>query len=172
MIFTNAPLYKQHVLKLVLLLAICTTPHTARAAGFFGLSIGYYNALGDHHKSAVFKAEYIEEKSLLLKNLKPWIGLEFTSNTSAWLGGGLLYEIALNDTWSLSPSFGAGFYKHGTSDIDLDYPIEFKSQIRVSYALENKDKIALSFAHTSNAGLGDHNRGEETIAISYLKKIE
>lgn len=143
------------------------TAAPSQAGGFFGLSIGYYNALdGDDH-SADFRAEIQPDSHIFLKNLKPWAGIELTTYGTLWAGGGLLYDIELNDKFTLTPSFGAGLYLEGGDDIDLGHPIEFRSQIELSYKLQSDARIGLAFSHMSNAGLDKQNPGVETILLKY-----
>ena len=104
--------------------------------------------------------------SFLIENLKPWGGLEFTSDASIWAGGGLLYEWGFLPDWYLIPSFGAGLYTEGSSDLDLDYPVQFRSQLEVNYEFDNKSRMGLGFSHMSNFDLGDTNPGAESLNLS------
>ena len=49
----------------------------------------------------------------------------------------------------------------------LGHDIEFRTTIEISYELNNKNRIGLSFGHISNAGLGDNNPGVEILSLSY-----
>lgn len=62
-----------------------------------------------------------------------------------------------------------GYYNQG-ADIDLSYDVEFYSQLKVEYQLDNKTKIGLGVGHISNAELGDHNPGAETAYLNYSIK--
>lgn len=147
-------------------------PHYVQASGFLGLSIGYFNALDGDHNSATFRAELISDSPVFLKNLKPWGGVEVTTNLSTWIGGGLLYDIPLSEKFTITPSLGMGLYHHGSGDIDLGYPIEFRTQLALNYALNEQSRIGLALSHTSNAGLDDDNPGAETIAITYTRALK
>jgi hypothetical protein len=97
---------------------------------------------------------------------KPHVGLFFTTDSAAYLYTGVAYPFAINEQWSLTPSVSAGYYHEG-ADKDLGYDLEFYSQLRLEYKLENDAKIGIGIAHISNAGLGDHNPGAETAYLSY-----
>lgn len=142
------------------------------AKGFLGLSIGFYNVLDGDQQSQDIRLEYRHNKPLLKRfAVKPWAGLMGTTDGSFWAGGGLYYDLALNKVITLSPSIGVGGFRDGSNDVDLGYAIEFRTQLELSYQLQNDDKLALAFSHFSNAGLGDSNPGVESLALYYLKSL-
>ena len=157
----------------ILLAALATTaliasPHTsARAAegDFISISAGYYDAFDDY-EAMDFRAEYRPNSIVFnVDNLKPWAGLELTSNGSIWAGGGLLYDWNFTDNWYLTPSLGLGLYSQNGDDKDLDHPLEFRSQLEISYEFDCGSRAGLGFSHTSNASLGDSNPGTEVLAL-------
>lgn len=154
----------KHIL-LASVAALCLVlPAQAKEGDFLSFSLGYYNALnGDGAIDA--RLEYRPNSVIFIENLKPWGGIELTSDASVWIGGGLLYDWKFADNWYLTPSFGAGLYAQGSSDKDLGGPIEFRSQLEVSYEFEDTSRMSLSFSHTSNGGIYDKNPGTETIGL-------
>lgn len=164
-------IFSRWIPSLFIMAYIVCIPLHASASGFLGLSIGYYNAFDGDRNSADFRAEYISDSPIFLKNLKPWGGAEITTNGTLWAGGGLLYSIPLNDKITVTPSFGAGLYYHGSDDINLGYPIEFRTQLELDYAPSKQNKIGLALSHTSNASLDHDNPGAETLVISYKRAI-
>jgi hypothetical protein len=50
---------------------------------------------------------------------------------------------------------------------DLGYPLEFRSQLEIGHRFRGGPRIALAFSHLSNAGLGSHNPGQESVTINY-----
>jgi lipid A 3-O-deacylase len=130
------------------------------------LGIGHYDALDDH-EGVDFRMEYRAGKNIWLENLKPWIGAEVTSHGTLWIGGGALYDYSFSPHWYLTPSLGGGVYNKGSSDVDLDYPIQFRSQLELSYAFANQSRIGVSISHISNGGLGDSNPGAEVVNVQY-----
>ena len=144
----------------------------AKDSGFLGLSLGYYN-ISDHDKNSVdLRAEYRPDISVVFKKLKPWLGIQVTTNASLWAGGGLLLEFEPTKNIFITPSLGVGFYAHGDDDIDLSHPIQFRSQIEIAYRLENQSRVALAFSHMSHAGLGGYkNPGAESLLLYYHTPI-
>ena len=67
----------------------------------------------------------------------------------------------------LIPSFAPGIYYGGKSK-DLNFDLEFRSQIEISYFLKNDMKIGLNFNHISNASLGKPNVGVESLGITFV----
>lgn len=133
---------------------------------YLSIGSGYYDVLDDGNGGAAdFRLEYRAGTGFLGLKLKPWAGVEITHDASLWLGGGLLYDAEISPKWHITPSLGAGYYASGSSDHDLGYPLEFRSQLELSYTLDNNDRIALYFSHISNASLGDKNPGTEVIGL-------
>ena len=105
--------------------------------------------------------------------LKPFAGIEFTSDNASYLVGGIYLEdnlgtlfVGKDSNFIFTPSFGAGYYDDGDGK-KLGSNIEFRTTLEFSYQLENKDRIGLSFGHISNANIGDKNPGVEIISFSY-----
>ena len=99
--------------------------------------------------------------------------MEITGQGSFWGGGGLSYDYTFAPNWYLTPSLGAGLYTHSGNDIDLDYPVQFRSQLDLAYKRADTSRLGVSFSHMSHAHLGDSNRGTEVISLFYqipLKK--
>ncbi|MCC6597361.1 MAG: acyloxyacyl hydrolase [Alphaproteobacteria bacterium] len=132
---------------------------------YLNFAIGYFDAF-DKHPALDLRVEYRPGMSVLVDNLRPWVGLELTSEATAWLGGGLLYDWNFTDSWYLTPSFGAGFYSQGRSKRNLDYPVQFRSQLEVSYEYDNGIRMGFSVSHLSNAHLNKDNPGTEVMALS------
>ena len=135
--------------------------------------MGYFDILDDNG-AADFRLEYRPNSPVFIDNLKPWAGLEVTTDGTIWAGGGLLYDWEFQENWYFTPSIGAGAYTEGSSDRDLDYPVQFRSQLEVSYEFDNNSRLGASFSHISNAGLGDHNPGTEVLGLYWhvpLNKI-
>lgn len=129
-------------------------------------SIGYYDVFDDED-GIDFRAEYRSAHDYFDIGIKPFAGIEVTSDASIWAGGGLYYDWAVAPQWFVTPSFGVGLYEEGDSDKDLDHVIEFRSQLEVSYEFENAERIGTGISHISNAGLSDDNQGVEIVNISY-----
>ena len=107
--------------------------------------------------------------------LKPFAGIELTSDSAFYLIGGIYLEDNIGDlfkgkdnNWNFTPSFGVGYYDDGNGK-KLGNKIEFRTTLELSYQLLNKDRIGFSFGHISNANIGKKNPGVEIISISYQK---
>jgi len=105
--------------------------------------------------------------------LKPFIGFEATSDSASYIIGGIYLEDNLGILLSgeesnihITPSFGVGYYDYGSGK-KLGHNIEFRTTLEISYQLENKNRIGLSFGHISNANIGDKNPGVEILGLSY-----
>ena len=107
--------------------------------------------------------------------LKPFVGIETTSDSAFYLISGIYLEDDLGDLltgdqsrWNLTPSFGVGYYEDGDGN-KLGNNIQFRTTVEVSYQLENLNRIGISFGHISNANIGDKNPGVEIISLSFQK---
>ena len=107
--------------------------------------------------------------------LKPFAGVEFTTDSAFYLISGIYLEdnlgeliIGKENNWSFTPSFGLGYYDDGNGK-KLGNKIEFRTTLEFSYELDNNDRIGLSFGHISNANIGNKNPGVEIISLSYQK---
>ena len=107
--------------------------------------------------------------------LKPFAGIELTSDSAFYLISGIYLEDNIGDlfvgkdnNWNFTPSFGVGYYDDGNGK-KLGNKIEFRTTLEISYQLVNKDRIGISFGHISNANIGNKNPGVEIISLSYQK---
>lgn len=162
------------LISFALLCALLFTPAQVRAketTGFLSFSLGMYNAI-DTPKELEARIEYRPDTYVFIKELKPWAGLDLTSELSAWAGAGLLLDLKLAENIYLLPSFGIGLYAQGNSETDLDFPLAFRSQLELAYRFENSSRISLAFSHLSNASLGRHNPGAESLVLYYHKPLQ
>ncbi len=153
---------KTYLIALALLLG-SAAPAIAADGGHISLGAGVYDVI-DEDEAADFRLEYRPDTKILF-GLSPWLGAEVTSDFSVWAGGGLLYNWNFADSWFLVPSFGIGLYDEGDSDKDLDFPIEFRSQLELAYQFQNQHRLGVAFGHISNASLGDDNPGTEVLNL-------
>ncbi len=105
--------------------------------------------------------------------LKPFIGFENTGDNATYFLTGIYIEDNLGSLmqgkeskYNFTPSFGIGYYDDGSGK-NLGNEIQFRTTLEISYELENKNRIGISFGHISNANLGDKNPGVEILNISY-----
>ena len=107
--------------------------------------------------------------------LKPFAGIETTTDSAIYILGGIYLDDNLGELmsgddnkWHFTPSFGIGYYDNGDGK-KLGNNLEFRTTLELSYQLENTDRIGISFGHISNANIGDKNPGVEIISLSYQK---
>tara|TARA_B100001059_G_C17589864_1_gene454086 strand:+ start:125 stop:655 length:531 start_codon:yes stop_codon:yes gene_type:complete len=107
--------------------------------------------------------------------LKPFAGIELTSDSALYLISGIYLEdnigdlfIGKDNNWNFTPSFGVGYYDDGNGK-KLGNKIQFRTTLEFSYELVNKNRIGISFGHISNANIGNKNPGAEMISLSYQK---
>ena len=107
--------------------------------------------------------------------LKPFAGIEVTTDSALYLLGGIYLDDNLGELmsgddnkWHFTPSFGFGYYDNGDGK-KLGNNLEFRTTLELSYQLKNSDRIGISFGHISNANIGDKNPGVEIISLSYQK---
>ena len=105
--------------------------------------------------------------------LKPFAGIEATSESAFYILGGVYLEDNLGQLFLgeksnlvFTPSFGVGYYDDGDGK-KLGNSLEFRTTFEISYQLQNNNRIGLSFGHISNANIGDKNPGVEIISLSY-----
>ena len=156
------------------------------ADGYDVIGIGFYDVKFDGsatNSAADLRYEKRFNKTLIeigpeednFFYLKPFTGIEITSDSAYYLIGGIYLEDNLGDLiqgeeskWILTPSFGLGYYDDGNGK-KLGNSIEFRTTLEISYQFENLNRIGLSFGHISNANFGDKNPGVEIISLSYQK---
>jgi len=105
--------------------------------------------------------------------LKPFFGVEYTSDSASYFLTGIYLEDNVGDLLSgkknkvnFTPSFGLGYYNDGDGK-KLGNKLEFRTSLELSYQLKNKNRIGFSLSHISNANIGKKNPGVEIINISY-----
>lgn len=135
-----------------------------RNRDYLGFSIGYYD-INDNEETIDLRVEYRWDKKLLWE-IKPWIGAEITGDGALYGLGGLRADFYVTDNVLITPSFGVGLYGDGDGK-DLGHSIEFRSQLEVSYELENGVRLGLAGSHISNCHLDNDNPGTEVISLYY-----
>ena len=107
--------------------------------------------------------------------LKPFAGIEITTDSALYVLGGIYLEDNLRklltgnqNKWNFTPSFGLGYYHDGDGK-KLGNKLEFRTTLEMSYQLKNDDRIGISLGHISNANIGNKNPGVEIISLSYQK---
>ena len=156
------------------------------AGGYDVFGIGFYDVKFDgseEQPATDFRYERRFDKILLdigpkednFFYLKPFFGIEATSDSAIYFLGGIYLEdnlgklfIGKENKWNFTPSFGLGYYDDGNGK-KLGNKLEFRTTLELSYQLNNDDRIGFSLGHISNANIGNKNPGVEIISLSYQK---
>ena len=169
-------------IKLLIFILFVSNPVFAKGYDVFG--IGLYDIKFDGsstNQSTDFRYERRYNKVLVNIGpeednyfyLKPFTGVEVTSESAYYILGGVYLEDNLGllftgeqSNFIFTPSFGVGYYDDGDGK-KLGNKIEFRTTLEISYEMKNNNRIGLSFGHISNANIGNKNPGVEIISFSY-----
>ena len=167
---------------IILSLLLFSSSLFATGYDVFGLGIYDIKFNGSNTNTATdFRYERRFDKSLIeigpesenFFYLKPFVGLETTSDSAAYFISGIYLEdnlgtlfVGEKNNLNFTPSFGVGYYNDGDGK-KLGNNIEFRTTLEVSYQLKNNNRIGFSLGHISNANIGDKNPGVEILNISY-----
>ena len=99
----------------------------------------------------------------------PITGAFITSKNAFYIYTGVQAEYQFGSL-AITPSFAPGYYGAGDGK-DLGYPLEFKTEIQMSYDLTNTMHLGMSYNHISNASLGTKNPGANSYMFNFLKKF-
>ncbi len=170
--------------KFFVLLIIFLFSKSLSAVGYDVYSVGFFDVKFDGsatNTATDFRFERRFDNSLMeigperenFFYLKPFLGIEVTSDSATYLLGGVYLEdnlgtlfVGEESNYRLTPSFGVGYYEDGDGK-KLGNDIEFRTALEISYQLKNNNRIGISFSHISNANLGDKNPGVEVVNFSY-----
>ena len=107
-------------------------------------------------------------KSFLGK-ISPITGGFLTENNAFYLYSGIQSEYNLGIV-TITPSFAPGYYNYGDGK-DLGYPLEFKTEVQVTFDLSKGTQMGMSYNHISNASLGTKNPGANSYMFNFLKEF-
>jgi len=172
------------VRKIIFLILFCLYSFNVSSEGYDVFGIGIFDVKFDgseDNQSTDFRFERRFDNTIFdigpesdnFFFLKPFIGLEYTSDSASYFLTGIYLEDNLGQLIDgeenkiiFSPSFGLGFYDNGSGK-DLGNDLQFRTTFELIYKLKNKNRIGLSLGHISNANLGSKNPGVEIISLSY-----
>jgi len=135
---------------------------------FLTAGAGWFDVIADDNRAVDFRLEYRHGEKLLL--LKPWAGVEATSDGAVYGAVGVLLDIYFGRRIVLTPSFGAGLFEEGSGK-DLGHTVEFRSQVELAYRFDDRSRFGIAFGHISNASLGEDNPGTEVLNVYYSLPI-
>ena len=124
-----------------------------QASGLLGLQ---------HQSDELFRDSF-------LGKLSPITGGFFTEKSAFYLYTGVQAEYELGFL-TITPSFAPGYYNTGDGK-DLGSPLEFKTEVQMSFDISDSTNLGLSYNHISNASLGDKNPGANSYMLNFLKSF-
>lgn len=101
----------------------------------------------------------------------PVVDFSITDKGGAWAGIGLYQQFDFDfgaQQYFAGFHFAPGIYIQG-GEVDLGYPLEFRSGVEIGVRLRNDWQISLSYDHRSNADIMEVNPGLETIQIRFSR---
>jgi hypothetical protein len=140
-------------------------PAAADDPAFLSFGAGYFDFNRQKDEGGEFRLEY--RSAYKLWQLKPFAAVAGATSGHGFVGAGLLMDIYFGRRLVVTPSFAPHVYFGGNSKLDLDYPLEFRSQLEVAYRFDDRSRLGLAVSHYSNASLGDSNPGTETVSVYY-----
>ena len=126
---------------------------TKQSSGLLGLQ---------HQNEELFRESF-------LGKLSPITGGFLTEKNALYLYSGVQAEYEFGFL-TITPSFAPGYYNYGSGK-DLGFPLEFKSEIQMSFDLGESSHLGMSYNHISNASLGTKNPGANSYMLNFLKQF-
>jgi len=163
---------------LILLLVLCFLNFTGNADENsdenteFNVFVGMFDFSDQKQRASLFGLQHKNDelyRDSFLGKLSPITGGFMTENSAIYVYSGVQAEYNLG-FFKITPSFAPGYYSYGDGK-DLGYPLEFKSEVKVTLGLGDTTQMGMSYNHISNASLGDKNPGANSYMINFLKKF-
>jgi len=136
------------------------------------LFTGVFDFSDQNQKGHIFGLQHQNDdlfRESFLGRLSPITGGWITENKSVYLYTGAQAEYDLGFL-TITPSFGSGYYNAGDAK-DLGSPLEFKTEVQMSFNFSDSTEFGMSYNHVSNGGLGDKNPGANSYMINFLKQF-
>ena len=133
---------------------------------------GLFDFSDDKQKAGLFGLQHQNDelyRNSFLGKLSPITGGFLTENSAVYLYSGVQSEFDLG-FMSITPSFAPGYYNSGNGK-DLGHPLEFKTEVQVSFDLSKDSHLGMSYNHISNASLGTKNPGANSYMFNFLKQF-
>ena len=133
---------------------------------------GMFDFSDDKQASGILGLQHQNEelyRKSFLGNLSPITGVFLTEKNAFYLYSGVQAEYDLGFL-TITPSFAPGYYNYGDGK-DLGYPLEFKSEVQMTFNLSDSTHLGMSYNHISNASLGSKNPGANSYMFNFLKQF-
>ena len=99
------------------------------------------------------------------RDLRPIVGFNATDHGDWYVYAGVRYFFRISEAWRFDPTFAVGYFEPG-GGIELGGSLEFRSGFEFSRRMSERIRVAIGFAHLSNARLYRSNPGTETVSLS------
>ena len=128
----------------------------------------------DHKQaSAVLGVQHVNEELFLNTGKKgrmsPITGAFITANNAFYLYTGVQAEYKIG-SFIINPSIAPGYYGQGYVK-DLGYPLEFKTEVQLSFDFNDNTNLGMSYNHISYASIGSKNPGANSYMFNFLKQF-
>ena len=133
---------------------------------------GMFDFSDDKQSSGLLGLQHQNEdlfRNSFLGKLSPISGGFLTEKSAFYLYTGVQADYELGFL-TITPSFAPGYYNTGGGK-DLGYPLEFKSEVQMSFDLSDSSHLGMSYNHISNASLGTKNPGANSYMLNFLKQF-
>ena len=137
-----------------------------------GFYTGMFDFSDDKQASGLIGFQHQNDelfRKSFLGKLSPISGGFFTEKNAIYLYTGIQAEYELGFI-TITPSFAPGYYNFGNGK-DLGSPLEFKSEVQMSFDISDNTHLGMSYNHISNASLGDKNPGANSYMFNFLKRF-
>lgn len=142
---------------------LVAAPAVAQGGDRFAFSAGAFDVLNST-RSEELGFEYRFEPRAF--ELVPTVGATLNTDEGGYVLAGLRRDFRASERWVVTPHFGVTLFDQGDGK-DLGHAVEFRSGLEVSYRLNDRSRLGLSFYHLSNAGLDETNPGAESLVLVY-----
>ena len=132
---------------------------------FLSVAVGTFDFNRQKDEGIEGRLEYRSDKKILF--FKPFGAVAYSSSDHGFVGAGLLVDLFFGRRIVVTPSFAPNIYFGGNSKLDLDYWLEFRSQVEIAYRFDNRARLGLAISHYSNSSFGDTNPGTESAMVYY-----
>jgi hypothetical protein len=134
----------------------------ALGAGAFNITPS--SSHSDSRTAAEFRGEYRFVDVWWI--ISPFVGASVTSQGAAYGYFGFGFDINVGTHLVVTPNVAAGFFEKG-SGLNLGSWWEFRTGGEIAYRFDDQSRLGIEITHTSNAGIGKRNPGEQSALLMY-----
>ncbi len=155
--------------------ALCISSAHAKDQGNLMVGAGVYGfGVASNPDQAEFRAQYRFQNGFfgtdgVFRGFKPLVGGAVQTSGSQFVYAGLAAPLVFgeDDRWEVVLEGGPGYYRQGSSALDLGGDFEFHVGLATSYALSGSGRLGLGVYHISNANFHKKNPGVNSILATY-----